>query len=140
MPRRAALFLALLGACAHQTPRPILASDVAEGRRGATLSSYLGQRDANATVCDLKARGPHIAAVSTRVRDDLMKGLIEGRIPPLLSSDCVDAVLRSADRETNVALFDVVRDALARHQLDSVARRYATAYVAEMEPVRGLRH
>jgi hypothetical protein len=69
-----------------------------------------------------------------------MKGLIEGRIPPLLWSDCVDAVLRSADRETNVALFDVVRDALARHQLDSVARRYATAYVAEMEPVRGLRN
>jgi len=140
MSRRAGLFLALLGACAHHTPRPILASDVVEGRRGATLSAYLGQRDANATICDLKARGPHLAAVSARVRDDLMKGLIEGRIPPLIWSECVDAVLRSADRETNVALFDVVRDALARQRLDSVARRYATAYVAAMEPVGGLRN
>lgn len=130
MTRAAPLLLVFLGACAH-APRPILASDVAEGKRGASLSAYLGQRDANATVCDLNARGPHLAAVNARVRDDLIDGLSDGRIPPPVWRQCVDAISRSADRETKAALFDAVRDALAKHRLDSVASRYATAYIAD---------
>lgn len=140
MSRVTALLLALLGACAQHAPRPILATDVAEGRRGASLSAYLGQPDANATVCDLNARGPHVAAVSAKVRDDLVEGLSKGRIAPPLWRQCMDAISRSADGETNAALFDVVRAALAKHRLDSVASRYAAAYVADMEPVRGVRN
>jgi hypothetical protein len=136
MSRSAGLLLALLGACAQHALRPILASDVAEGRRGATLSAYLAQRDANATVCDLKAGGPHIAAVTAKVREDLINGLSDGRIAPPLWRECVDAIARSADRETNAALFDMVRDALARRRLDTVASRYATTYVADMELAR----
>jgi len=140
MSREAALLVVFLGACAHHTATPILASDVAEGKRGASLSAYLAQRDANATVCDLKARGPHIAVVNAAVRNDLMKGLSDRRIPPPLWRQCVDAIVRSADRETNAALFDEVRLALAKHRLDSLAIRYVTAYVAAMEPIRGLRN
>ena len=138
MFRATALLLVFLSACARHVPRPILASDVAEAKRGPAVSAYLAQRDANATVCDLQARGPHIAAMTAKVRDDLMKGLSDGRIPPDLWRQCVDAVTRSADRETIAALFDAVRVALAKHRLDSVASRYATAYVAAMEPIRGL--
>src|SRR6185437_2568072 len=43
-------------------------------------------------------------------------------------------------RETNAALSDAVRAALAGHRLDSVASRYANAYSADMEPMRGVRN
>ena len=107
MSRFCRLLAVLLAACARQA-LPITASQLAERSTGRTLLAYLGQRDASVAVCDLNARGPHLAAIDATVRGELMEGLREGRLAPTLWSQCVEHLVRSADPESAALLLDAV--------------------------------
>ena len=87
---------------------PITASQLAERSNGRVLLTYLGQRDASAAVCDLNARGPHLAAIDATVGGELMEGLREGRLAPALWSQCVGQLVRSADPIGAASLLDAV--------------------------------
>jgi hypothetical protein len=119
MSRSCRLLLVLLGACTRYVPTPITASKVAERGTGSTLSAYLGQPDASAAVCDLNARGPHLAAIDADVRDDLMEGLRDGRVAPALWRQCVGRLVRSADRESGALLLDAVAHSYGQAVIDA---------------------
>ncbi|MEP6731179.1 MAG: hypothetical protein ABJE10_11100 [bacterium] len=100
--------LVLSIACASHIPLPMTSAQLAERGDARALISYLGQRDASASVCDLRAGGPHVPSVDISARDDLLDGLRDGRIAPELWRDCVDRLVRSTDREIASSLLDAV--------------------------------
>src|SRR4051794_313432 len=129
------LLLVVLGACTRHAPMPIMASQLFAEGNGRHLSAYLSQRDASAAVCDLNARGPHLATIDAEVRRDLVRGLREGAIAPDVWRDCVDRLGRSTDIESSALLFDdVVRayaDLITDKQLeknDAVRQRMAVLH------------
>ena len=107
MSRSCGLLLLTIAACARM-PLPVTATQLAERSTGGTLSTYLSQRDASAAVCDLNARGPHIAALDADVRQGFMRGLHDGRIDPTLWRQCADRFVRSTDAESGALLLDDV--------------------------------
>ncbi|MDB4889499.1 MAG: hypothetical protein JWL61_1354 [Gemmatimonadetes bacterium] len=182
--------LLLLMACTRHFPMPMTAAQLAEEKDDGALIAYLGQRDASPTVCDLDARGPHLLALDADLRGELMDGLSDGRIPPSIWRDCVDRLMKSADRQSAVPLFDAVArsyeialtdprveyddkvqkrlaamhallldrrngvaphsevmvrlfadvsEAVDSHRLDTLATRYATELMSDVEMERGTR-
>jgi hypothetical protein len=169
---------------------PMTAAQLAEEKDEGALIAYLAQRDASPAVCDLGARGPHVTALDGGVRDELMEGLNDGRVPPTVWRDCVARLMRSADPESAVRLFDAVArayevtltdprveydgkvqtrlsemhtllldrrngvapqskvmvalfadvsEAVDSHRLDTLATRYATELMSDVEMGRGTR-
>jgi hypothetical protein len=132
VPKFRGLILLAIAACARM-PRPVTATQLAERSTGRTLSTYLGQRDASAAVCDLNARGPHLAVVDADVRQGLMDGLRSGRIDPALWRQCAARLIRSTDAESGAVLLDAVarsyRETIlnTRIERDQVTRQQLSA-------------
>ena len=97
---------ALAAGCAAQLPMPMTAEDLARFDSGDALVAYLGQPDASANVCDLRAQGPHVGSTGDDVRKALVGGLVEGRIEPALWRRCVDALLASLPADAAASLID----------------------------------
>jgi len=106
---------------------PITATQVAESKHHRALVTYLGQRDASPTVCDLGSDGPHVAAVDAGVRNALMDAFHEGSLTPSLWGDCVGRLVHSADRESARTLFDAVARAYKQALVDDSISRNASA-------------
>ena len=109
------LFLILgcgaLTSCATSFPQPMTAAQLTTydaTLAGPALVAYLSQSDASPTVCDLTAKGPHVASFSEIVRDALVDGLTEGKIAPELWSRCAKALLKSAPRDDAASFIDAV--------------------------------
>ena len=96
----------LLTGCAMQLPMPMTAEDLVRYPSGEALVAYLGQPDASANVCDLRAQGPHVVRVDDEVHKALVAGLVEAKIEPALWRRCVDAMLASGNAEQAAALID----------------------------------
>ena len=87
---------------------PMTAAELAAYRSGPALVAYLGQRDATASVCDLRERGPHLPAVNDEIRAKLVEGLGEGKIEGELWRRCAAALLRSAPGRDAARLIDAI--------------------------------
>src|SRR5436305_1364778 len=94
----------LLLACAQSFPLPMTAAQLAQHDSGPALAAYLSQPDADAEVCDLGARGPHLSALDEDVRKSLLASL-EG-VDPQLWRRCAAALTRSAPRADAVAFVE----------------------------------
>jgi hypothetical protein len=83
------------------------AGDLATYDTGPALVAYLGQPDASATVCDNRARGPHIGgALVPETSKALVRGLADGKIPPDLWLSCADTLLKRAQPEDAATFLD----------------------------------
>ncbi|HJZ88745.1 MAG TPA: hypothetical protein VKN99_26420 [Polyangia bacterium] len=100
--------LVLASGCVEHFAMPMTASQLAQSPSGAALVAYLGQPDASATVCDLDAAGAHLTIADQDVRAALVDGLAAGRVEPPIWRSCVDAILRTADRESAASLLDAI--------------------------------
>jgi len=101
----------LLVGCARPLPVPLTAGELARHRDGEALVAYLGQPDASAAVCDLGAAGPHLPALDAEATGALVRGLVEGRVPPPIWKECVAHLVRTSDREGAAALLDALAEA-----------------------------
>ena len=140
---------ALLGflvcGCAEKFPLPMTAAQLIQYNSGPALVAYLAQSDATPTVCDLHARGPHLAGLTAKVRTALVRGLVDGRIEPVLWRRCVDVLLKRLPRDEVPALFDDVEHAYRKILVDSdleripsLAERLATLHRLYLERPSGL--
>ena len=104
------LAIAATGCASEETFRlPMTAAELATFDSGPALVAYLSQPDASATVCDTRARGPHVAAwLNERMRGALVAGLRSGRVPPALWYTCADSLLKRATPEDAASLLDDV--------------------------------
>lgn len=109
----------LASGCAAHFPMPMTATDLARYRSGPALVAYLGQPDASPTVCDLRARSPHLPAVTDEVRASLFEGLVRGQVGPALWRRCVDALVKGLPRSEAPAVFDELARAYRKLLTDS---------------------
>ena len=133
MQRFTLLTVVALAGCAAPLPLPMTAGQLTRYDSGPALVAYLGQRDASPVVCDLRARGPHLTALTPEVRDALVDGLVEGRIEPALWRRCVEGLVKGLAHEEAASLSDALaradRSLLAKPALQSdpaLAERVAT--------------
>ncbi|HEY7957915.1 MAG TPA: hypothetical protein VII38_21585, partial [Polyangia bacterium] len=100
----------VLGAlgCAESFPLPMTAAELVGYDSGDALVAYLSQPDASPSVCDLRARGPHLYALDEDTRRALVRGLTDGTIDPAKWRRCADAFLRSAPGDDAASLLDAV--------------------------------
>ena len=75
---------------------------------GPALVAYLGQPDASPTVCDLRARGPHISALTADMRGALIDGLVDGKIDAVLWRRCIEVALKGLAADQVPSVFDDV--------------------------------
>jgi hypothetical protein len=108
----------LAAACGPQFPSPMTAGQMMQFDTGDALVAYLRQPDASTTACDLRAKGPHITGYSPDVRDALVDGFSDGKLPPDVFQGCAEAAFKSAPADQQVALLDAVVDAYA-HLVDN---------------------
>lgn len=94
--------------CEKRFPLPMTAAELVSYDSGAALVAYLGQPDANPTVCDLRARGPHVSALNDEVRTSLVEGFADGRIDRTLWRRCVEVLLNGPSRENAASLIDAI--------------------------------
>src|SRR5258708_37345072 len=80
--------------CAAGLPLPMTAAELARYDSGPALVAYLGQPDTSPTVCDLRARGPHVAAFTADIRRALIDGFVDGKIDAVLWRRCVEVALK----------------------------------------------
>ncbi|HEY3357086.1 MAG TPA: hypothetical protein VGQ83_27800, partial [Polyangia bacterium] len=118
-----ALLLALGSVgCAGQLPLPLTASQLEARPSGAALVAYLGQPDASPAVCDVRAHGPHVAALTPEQRTALVRSLGDGRVEAGVWRRCVELLLRHGPREDAAALMDAIggsyRTLLKRAELE----------------------
>ena len=131
MKRLHAVLFLVAGAasgCRPTFPLPYTTAMLAADNSGPALVHFLGQRDASPSVCDPRNRGPHITAFQEDTWDELVDGLVEGRMPPSAFAGCVDRILKGVSPRRTVGLMD----------------RMGAAYKkllknADVEKVRGLR-
>ena len=86
----------LAAGCAQRFPLPMTAAECVAYRSGPALVAYLGQPDASPTVCDMHARGPHLAQLDDTMLTSLAGAAADGGIAPNLWRRCTNALLRSA--------------------------------------------
>src|SRR5262249_53564362 len=67
---------------------------------------YLSQPDADAQVCDLRARGPHVTLLDDEMRSSLLEALAEGSVEARLWQRCAATLLRSAPPSSATALVE----------------------------------
>jgi hypothetical protein len=98
-----------VAACgAPQFPLPMTAAQLAGYDSGPALVAYLGQPDAAPTVCDLRARGPHLSLFDDDKLRWLVRGLTDGLVAPELWRRCANTVLSSEIPDVAAALLDAV--------------------------------
>src|SRR5437867_3890288 len=103
------LLMALEGCATEPTLRlPMTAADVASYDSGPALVAYLSQSDASPAVCDMRARGPHVALLDPSMRRAFVEGLTSGRVEPTLWQRCADALLERAAPEDAASMMDEV--------------------------------
>lgn len=85
-------FASGLGCAAKRYPLPMTAAELSGYGQGAALAAYLSQPDASGSVCDLHARGPHLARLDDETRNALDRGFREEKIAPRLWGQCVAAL------------------------------------------------
>jgi hypothetical protein len=135
----------LVCGCAQQFPLPMTAAQLIQYDSGPALLAYLAQSDASPTVCDLHARGPHLAGMTADVRTALVGGLADGKVNPVLWRRCVDVLLKRLPQDGVSPLFDDVGHAYRRILADSdverdpsLAERLATLHRLYLERPSGL--
>ena len=84
------------------------ASELATYDTGPALVAYLAQPDASASVCDSKARGPHVGAPVAPMREAFVRGLTDGRVAPEIWEPCADALLKRATPDEAASLLDEI--------------------------------
>jgi hypothetical protein len=84
------------------------AAQVATFDSGAALVAYLGQPDASPTVCDPRAKGPHLRTFDGKTRTLLVRGLADGGIKPDLWRRCASVLLRGSPPEDAASLLDAI--------------------------------
>ncbi len=97
--------LAAIG-CGPSFTLPMTADQLLQLNSGPALVAYLGQPDANPSVCDLRARGPHLLAFSDEVHGALVDGFVKGRIEPVMWRRCVELVIKNMPPTQVASLFD----------------------------------
>src|SRR4051812_43164700 len=84
----------------HRLRSPLQAADDGRGPpkldTGPALAVYLGQADASPTVCDPRAKGPHLGTFDDKARASLMSAYADGKIEPGLWRRCADALLKGS--------------------------------------------
>src|SRR5256885_17103343 len=98
------LAIVTLAGCAQSFPLPMTAAQLAQHDSGPALAAYLSQPDADAEVCDLGPRGPHLSALDEDVRKSRLASLGGG--DPQRSRRCAAALTRSAPRADARACVD----------------------------------
>ena len=73
----APVVVGMAAGCAAQLPLPMTAAEFVGYHSGPALVAYLGQPDASPTVCDLRARGPHVPAYTADIRAALIDGFVD---------------------------------------------------------------
>jgi hypothetical protein len=97
--------------CARQyqtVPVPFTAQQLAEWPvgKGEVLMTYLLQKNASVSVCDVHTSGPHVVLQTKEDLDDVVEGLDRGAgVDPGRWRQCVDLVIASLPRETATELF-----------------------------------
>jgi hypothetical protein len=132
------LFTVLWAGCAApRFPMPMTAADLAGYDSGPALVAYLSQPDASPTVCDLQARGPHLALFGEDAREWLVRGLAEGRVQPALWRRCVDALLHRIAADDAASLIDAIGHAWRKLVKDSDFEQ-TPAYQARVDEMQRL--
>jgi hypothetical protein len=101
---------------------PMTAADMVAYHSGAAVVAYLGQPDASPAVCDLRARGPHVAAFTEDVRGALVGGLVDGKVAPAVWSRCVQVAFEWMPIDDASSLVDASLNAYVK-LLDSGSLR-----------------
>ena len=105
--------------CAARHPLPMTAAELVRYDSGPALVAYLGQPDASPTVCDLRARGPHVSALTADIRGTLIGGFVDGKIDPVLWRRCIEVALKGLPADRVPSVFDDVMLAYRRLLKDS---------------------
>ena len=106
----ASLVLALFTGCATPRifPTPMTTAELSSYEDGAALATYLTQRDANLSVCDLRSTGPHVAAMDEDARKALRQGFEKGAIAPNVWQKCMESLLASTTPDVQAGLMNDV--------------------------------
>jgi hypothetical protein len=126
-------FLVMVVACGcagePSFPLPMTAAQLSQYASGPALVAYLSQPDASPTVCELRSRGPHLPVFDDEMRQQLVRGLADGRIAPDLWRRCADALLKRLPDEGAASLMDAIagvyRALLVDGELDGDPARQA---------------
>jgi hypothetical protein len=89
-------WLTTFSGCYEYFTKPMSATTLAHHNSGRALAEYLSQPDASPEVCDMRSAEPHITQLRPEDSEDLVDGLVEGRVPPVVWRACVTALLPSA--------------------------------------------
>ncbi len=97
--------LAAIG-CGPTFTLPMTADQLLQLNSGPALVAYLSQPDASPSVCDLRARGPHLLAFNDEVHSALVDGFVKGRIEPVMWRRCIELVIKNMPPTQVASLFD----------------------------------
>ena len=97
--------LGMANGCAARFPLPMTAAELVQYDSGPALVAYLRQPDASPTVCDPRARGPHVLFTAD-IRRALINGFLDGKIDIVLWRRCVELAIKGLPADQVPALLD----------------------------------
>ncbi|MBS2030681.1 MAG: hypothetical protein JST54_22445 [Deltaproteobacteria bacterium] len=106
----ASLVLVFFAGCSTPRlfPTPMTTAELSSYGDGAALATYLTQRDANLSVCDLRSTGPHVAAMDEDARKALRQAFEKGAIAPSVWQKCMESLLASTPADVQAGLMNDV--------------------------------
>ena len=94
--------------CVPRLPLPMTAAELVQYDSGPALVAYLGQPDASPTVCDPRARGPHVPEFTDDIRRALIGGFVDGKIAAVSWRRCVEVALNGLPADQAASMLDDV--------------------------------
>jgi hypothetical protein len=128
---------AVLCACAQDYGLPMTKPDLLARPSGAALAAYLGQPNANPSLCDPTTGGLPLASLGKEARDKISDGLKDGAIAPAVWRGCMDALLPTLGRDDAAAWMDSIGRAY-RDLLTDRALERDPALSARVQAMAGL--
>jgi hypothetical protein len=114
-----ALLSLFASGCASTFAMPMTAQEAVTYGSGPALVAYLGQPDANPGPCNLRGTPPHLSSLPPEGQDDLMDGLVEGKVASAIWRRCANALVKSLPTDEAASFFDAMAKAYRRLLVDA---------------------
>ncbi|HTU62634.1 MAG TPA: hypothetical protein VMF89_29435, partial [Polyangiales bacterium] len=100
--------LVLCAGCSTYRPPPRTPAELVGQYRSTpdALVAYLSRSDADSSVCDVKADGPHIPVLTAAIADALVSALVYGTIAPDAWRQCTEHLMKSVPPTSFAVLLD----------------------------------